>query len=356
MLQTRTGWRGTCVLAFVLGILLGSRSPSFADEGRAKKIDLPADLALVPSDVAGFASLEIAALWNGGEAAALKKVSEAHPIVILWTVRHLEKTIGLTLAEIKRVVAVVPDFKSMDEGVVILTTVKPYDRKKVSAAVVPNAKEDKIKDKTFFTSEASGFGLHFVNDSTLLLGNPKGVRTFLARPAPAKSGLLESAIRTATEKHFLVAGVNPSSFLGAVKNGDEKGKKFVPLFEAKSWRITVDAVKELRINLRLDFADDKKAKEGQTALQGIGESLVGYFAYLDKGMSDFYKREADKYKGIGELSSRLPNALKNTSAALKEFKNERKGSTVQGTVRIKTDEPVTTFVLLLSMMPRAAKK
>ena len=42
MLQTRTGWRGTCVLAFVLGILLGSRSPGFADEGRAKKIDLRA--------------------------------------------------------------------------------------------------------------------------------------------------------------------------------------------------------------------------------------------------------------------------------------------------------------------------
>jgi hypothetical protein len=94
----------------------------------------------------------------------------------------------------------------------------------------------------------------------------------------------------------------------------------------------------------------------QVALQKCAQALIDFCGFAKKGMDSFYKREADKYKGITELSSRYPKLFESTRAALKDFKSEQNGSTVQGTLRIKTNEPATSFVLLLSMMPRKAKE
>jgi hypothetical protein len=275
--------------------------------------------------------------------------------VLTWWTKDLEKQIGLSMADIERVVMVTHDIKEINDVIFLLTTRKAFDRDKVFAALVPEAKEEKIGAKTYYVSPKSSLSAQVVNERVLLAGMTLGVKKFLSRPAAKQRGTLQQAVATAADKHLLVAAANPSAFLPAVKNSGEKGKPFVPLFEAKSWRITVDAAKELQINLRLDFADEAAAEKGQTALKNLVEPLIDFTFFADKGMKDFYKREADKYKGITELSSRYPKLFENTRAALKEFKSEQKGSTVQGTLRIKTDEPVTSFVLLLSMMPRGAK-
>ncbi len=214
----------------------------------------------------------------------------------------------------------------------------------------------KAEAKTYYVSDKNALAVHVVNERVLLLGSAKTVKAFLGKPASTGKGSSEEVVAAATGAHLLVARVNPSSFLAAVKQSGDRGKAFAPLFEAKSWRITADADKELRINLRLDFANEMAAKEGQTALQGIAQPLSDYFTFAEKQMDAFFKREADQYKGIAELSSRLPKTLQSARAGLKDFKSEQNGSTVQGTLRIKTEEPATSFVLLLSMMPRAAKK
>jgi hypothetical protein len=345
------------MLAACLVAALTSGAPSLAaDDAKAAKTELPADLGLVPPDAAAVLCLQVGPYWKGAEAESLKKITQAHPIVVTWWTRDLDKQIGLSMADIERVVAVVPDFTATDEFAVLLTTRKPFDRVKVLGVLVPQAREMKVEAKKYYVSDKSPFGVQVVNERLLLVGLAKGVRGFLSRPDTKLGGALRPALATAADKHLLIAGVNPAAFLSAVKSSGEKGKAFVPLIEAKSWRITVDAAKELRINLRLDFADEKAAKQGQTALKGIVEPLIGYFSMGEKQMGAFLQREADKYKGIMEISTRLPNVLKSTRAALEQFKSEQKGSTVQGTLSIETGEPATSFVLLLSMMPRAAKE
>ncbi len=347
------------VLALIGLIVLGVGIPPAiaADESKPAETALPADLALVPSDAALFVRLDVGSYWNGSEAESLKKIAQAHPIVLTWETKDLEKETGLRIDEIERVVLVVPDFKAQGNIVAaIFTTSKPFNRDKVLSTVVPEPKEKTIGAAKYFVSDKKENAVRIVNERTLMEGSAKGLPAFLRRPRAAKEGALHQAVAAATQKHFLVAGMIPTVFLPAIKNAGEQGKAFVPLFAANAWRITVDAGKELRINLRLDFADEKAAKEGQTALQGLVKPLTDFTEFAEKGMNDFFKREANQYKGIAEISSRYPKLLQSTRAALKEFQSEQKGTTVQGTLRIKTEEPATSFVLLLSLMPRAAKK
>jgi hypothetical protein len=337
-------------------VLASGRSSLTADDAKPTKA-LPADLTLVPEDAAAFLCLQVGPYWNGAEAESLKKITQAHPLVLTWETKDFDKQIGLNMAEIERFVLVVPEFKAKGNTAAwIFTTGKPFNRDKVLEAIVPEPKEMRIGAIKYFISDKRPEGVQIVNKQTLVMSTATGLRTFLSRPTGAKEGALRQAVGAAADKHLLIAGMVPSVFLPAVKNSGDKGKAFVPLFEAKSWQITADAAKELRINLRLDFANEAAAKEGQKALQGIVEPLIDFCTFAEKGMNDFYKREADKYKGITELSSRYPKLFENARAALKDFKSEQNGSTVQGTLRIKTDEPVTSFVLLLSMMPREAKK
>jgi hypothetical protein len=342
------------ILAVCLAaILTDSRPLLAADDAKAAK-PLPADLALVPEDAVAFLCFDVARYWSGPEAEPLKKITHAHPLVLTWETKDFEKEIGLHMADIERFILVFPEVKAAGAFAYIFTTRKPFDRDKVLGVLVPESKEMKVGTKKYFVSDKSKFGVQLINDRTILFGPDKGVRAFLTRPAAAKDGTLRQAVVAAADEHLLVAGVNPSAFLPAVKNA-EKLVPFVPLFEAKSWRITADAAKELRINLRLDFANEAAAKEGRTALLSFAQALIDFCTFAEKGMDGFYKREADKYKGVTELSSRYPKLFENTRAALKDFKSEQKGSMVEGILRIKTDEPVTSFVLLLSMMPREAK-
>jgi hypothetical protein len=147
----------------------------------------------------------------------------------------------------------------------------------------------------------------------------------------------------------------PTAFLAPVKNSGPQGKPFVPLMEAKSWQIVVDADKDLRLNVRMTFASEEAAKEGQAALKTVAPPLGNYFEFCEKQMPPFLKRESAKFPGVKDLAPRLESTLQSARAGLKDFTSECKGATVQGSVRVKTDEPVTAFVLLLSMAPRPAK-
>jgi hypothetical protein len=126
--------------------------------------------------------------------------------------------------------------------------------------------------------------------------------------------------------------------------------------EAKSWQVVVGAGKDLRLNVRLTFASEEAAKEGEAALKAVAPPLASYFEFAEKQMPPFLKRESGKYPGVKDLAPRLESTLQSARAGLKDFTTERKGATVPGSLRVKTDEPVTSFVLLLSMAPRPAKQ
>lgn len=342
-----------CLTALGMGIYPAAA----ADDSKGSKIALPDDLALIPNDAAAFLCLQVGKHWNGPEAESLKKIAQAHPLVLTSWSEDIEKEIGLSISEIERFVLVIPDFKAKGNiAAWILTTSKPFNRDKVLSMVVPEPKQTMIGSKKYFVSDKSPNGVQIVNGRTLIEGSAVGLRAFLSRPHGAKGGPLQQAVASAAENHFLIAGFVPAVFLPVIKNSGDQGKAFAPLFEAKSWRITADVAKELRINLRFDYADEAAAKEGQKALQELTKPLIDFTFVAEKGMDDFFKREAEKYKGIKELSSRYPTLFENTRAALKDLQVDQKGANVQGTLRIKTNEPATSFVLLLSLVPRPAKK
>jgi hypothetical protein len=336
---------------FVLLVALVSAPPV-----RAADEPLPPDLPLVPAGAPAFLCLRVGPYWNGREAEALKKVSQSHPVVVTSIASDLEKATGLPPAELERAVVVFQGQK-VDDYVAILTTRRPFDRGKVLGTLVPEAKEAKAGGQTFFTSDKSKLATRVVNDRTLLLGNAEGVRSFLARPAGAGEGALGGPIRAAAGKHLLVVGlVVPPVLLAAVKNAGPQARPFVPLMEAKSWRIVVDADKDLRLNVRMTFASEEAAKAGEAALKAVASPLASYFQFCEEQMPPFLKRESEKYPGVKDLAPRLEKTLQSARAGLKDFAVERKGTTVLGGLRVKTDEPVTAFVLLLSMAPRAAKQ
>jgi hypothetical protein len=340
---------------FFLAALAGGTPLCAADEARPAKADLPADLALVPPGAPVFLCFQVGPYWNGPEAEVLKKVTQAHPVVVTSIANDLEKQTGLAMSDIEQVVVSFPGEKLIDP-LMIITTRKPFDRDKVLGALVPDAKEAMAGATKFYTSDKSILGVRVVNDRTLLLGDAEWVRTFLARPAAAGGGALEETVKAAAGKHLLVVGVVPTILRAEVKNAGPKGEPFVPLMEAKFWELTVDAAEDLRVNVRMTFASEESAKEGQTALKAVGPALAGYLEFCEKEMPPFLKRESAKYPGAKDLSPRLQGTLQNARAGLKGFTSERKGSAVEGSLRIKTDEPVTSFVLLLSMSPRPAKE
>ncbi len=324
--------------------------------------DLPADLALVPADAPAFLCLRVSPYWTGGEAEALKKVSQAHPVVVtsMFTpafspANDFEKALGLSVADIERVVVVFPDLAKLGDFVAVLTTRKPFNRDKVLGALVPDAKEAKAGGQTYFTSDKSQHGVRVVNDRTVLAGGAEAVRAFLSRPA-SSGGALAEAIQTAAGNHLLVVGVVPTTFLPAVKNAGPQARPFVPLLEAKSWQIVVDAEKDLRLNVRMTFASEEAAKEGEWGMKAAAAALASYFEFAAKQMPPFLEREPGKYPGVKDLAPRLERTLQSARAGLKDITTDRKGATVLGSARVKTDEPVTSFVLLLSMAPRAAKR
>jgi hypothetical protein len=343
--------------AFILlGALAGGLALRAADEARPAKAELPADLALVPPDAPGFFCFQVGPYWHGSEAEALKKIAQAHPVVITSWTQDLEKHIGLPVADLERAVVFFADLGKMGDFVAVLTTRKPFDRDKVLGTLVPDAKETKAGAKTYYTSEENPHGVAIVNNRTFLVGRAEVVRSFLARPAATGAGPLGEAIRAAAGKHLLVVGMVPTAFSAAVKNAGPQGKPFVPLMKANSWQIVVEADKDLRLNLRMTFASEEMAKEGQAALRAVWPPLGNYFEFCEKQMPPFLERESAKYPGVKDLAPRLEKTLQSARAGLKAFTTERKGTTVQGSVRVKTDEPVTAFVLLLSMAPRPAKQ
>jgi hypothetical protein len=342
---------------FLLAAVAAGPALRAADEARPAKADLPADLALVPADAPAFLCLQVGPYWNGREAEALKKVTQAHPVVVSSVTPDLEKSFGLSMADLERVVVVFPDLAKMGDFVAILTTRKPFNRDKVLGALVPDAKETKAGATTYYTSAKSLHGVGALNERTLLVGGrASAVRAFLSRPAAAGGGALGEAIRAAAGKHLLVVGLVPTGFLATVKNSGPRGKPFVPLLEAKSWQITVGAPEDLRLHVRMTFASEEAAKEGEAALKAVAPPLAGYFEFCAKQMPPFLKRESAKYPGVKDLAPRLERTLESARAGLKDFTTERKGTTVLGSLRIKTDEPATSFVLLLSMAPRPAKE
>jgi hypothetical protein len=326
-----------------------------ADEKpRKPKASLPADLALVREDSA-FIRIEVGRYWNGSEGETLKKVSRAHPIVWTFEASDLEKTVGLAADNVERVLVLIPSFKKMN-GVLVLTARKPFDTHKALKVLVPGGQEAKVGTRSYIADNKAKLAAHAADRNTVLAGDPGVLRELLQR-GPGKAEALGEAVRAAARSPLLAAGMVPSSLAALVEKASPASKPYLPLFKARSWQVTAEAgKKELRFDFRLSFPDRASAAAGRPALETALRQLDGYLAVAEKEMPSFYKREAPKYKDAASLAKPLGQTLKSARAALGVFKAEQDGERVQGSLRMKVENPATAFLLLLSMVPRPAKE
>lgn len=298
-------------------------------------------------------TLDAARCWSGPEAEKVRTVSSVHPIVPTWWVNDVDKYLGISGDNIGRVVA----FVTADGyGGVGMVTAKPYDLKKVLAALAPGAKEETAEGRKYFASP-SGMAVLALSDKELLISSVEGM-----------PGVLKSKINKSATPDFVknALAAKPSKVglalrVRALKEGVDTP---VSMFEglanvtnSSECTFTVEGDdKTLRVILRATYADEAHAEAGAEGMKGFLEALRQYMETSQGTMTKFFAAQEAKFPGSKALGERLNGASADAEKALRAAKIERRGAVVEAQATIDTNEPVTTAVLLTTLLPRPKKE
>ncbi len=296
---------------------------------------------------------ELGRVWKGPEAAQLKKLSETHPMVLLSDAADLDKAIGIRLADIDRVVIFADELAKLDESSIFIETRAPFDRDKVIDAIVPNGKEVKVKDRAYIAGERDKKAVYLQTNRSLVIRNRTAMESLLNGMA-GEPGALKEAL-SAGPNTLLTLGFQPGTFLPAVRMAGKQSEIFVPLFQARTWQATVDGGDELSLSFRFTFPDEATAKEAIPSLKALVAPLDGYLELAETELPKALKRDVGKYPSALDLQKPLVESIQALRASLKEFRPEQNGRVVHAKLRVKTQTPATTLVMIASLMPRASK-
>jgi len=298
-------------------------------------------------------TLDAAKCWSGPEAETVRTVSSVHPIVPTWAVNDLDKYLGISGDDVSRVVAFVT--ADGNGGVGILTS-KPYDLKAVLAALAPAAKEETVAGHKYFSSP-SGMAVLSLSDKELLISSVEGMpgvlkakinksaaADFVKNALAAKSSRVGLALRVRALREGVDAPVTMFEGLAALTNSNEC-----------TFSIEGDD-KSLKVILRATYADETQAEGGAEGMKEFVEAIRRYMESSQGEMSKFFAVQDAKFPGSKALGERLNGASAQAEAALRAAKIERRGAVVEAQATIATKEPVTTAVLLSTLLPRAKKQ
>jgi hypothetical protein len=313
-------WLGAAVLATSAVLLLAHLGTPTADgQGTDKdSVTVPPDLAWVPPDAALFATVRPAGLWNSPEGKILR---EQFPDLIEEIESHLEREIGLKLAEMESLTWVMPEWwfrggrsASGSGGVEVPTPpAKEEAPAKVKEAKNPAAPAGagaasqpppdyepdhlliatateaaalkrifndvkgagtayKHNGKLYYTVKEEKslemVSYHFVDERTLVRGGARLIRKGLERTGNETRGPLAPALRLAKEKHHVAVGLQLTEKearellqdIAREHRGVERTLK--PLFRARAAAGFADIGKETRAEVEVFFRDGTQAKTG----------------------------------------------------------------------------------------------
>jgi hypothetical protein len=328
----RRGLAWGIVVLLGAAVLLGTRDGSdvAAKDEPAARATLPADLALVPGEAFGFATIRVADLWNDEGTKPLRThLAREFPEQF----KELSKAVAVPPAEIERLTFVITKTPGPgDNGpvvVILVATTKPYDKKKVLDELVPEAKAENRKGKTYHV--LGGAALYPVNDTTFLMGPAEAVEQVMDQADKGGQGTLAPALAVAAGKHHVAGGMRPAALLDTIGNmipGEVEGLK--PLLEAPLAYGTLDLGKEAKLQGRLVCAGESEAKNTVTAAKGL-VALFQQFAQpqADAQLDKLPKGKADHFKQL----------WKDFTAALKDLPIEAKGKDVTVALTLKSDLP-----------------
>jgi hypothetical protein len=335
-----------------LGLLAALAGPA-PTAAPGKPPPLPADLALLRGAPLVVA-FDVARHWGGPEAVLLKRASAAHPMILTGWARDIDKVLGVGPDGVERLVFSSPPGKE-PEWVVLVTARRPFDRARVQEALTPDASERKVGGRSILVAKKGDTALAWLDDRTLLTGGLAGVRGLLERD-PSRAGDALLGALGAAGKSLFVLGALPEVLAADLAKEGEAAKPFLPLFKARSWVVTADAGKELRFDIRLEFPDEASARAAVPALQATVGHVGAGLAWLEKDLEGILKVAPPRGEGAREVGKNWRDTTRAARAAVADFKAEREGPVVRGALHVKTETPVTSFVLLLSLLPRPAKK
>ncbi|HVS40482.1 MAG TPA: hypothetical protein VMS17_33300, partial [Gemmataceae bacterium] len=175
----------------------------------------PSDLALVPSNGAGFVSIRFADLMDSAAGKEFlqqmnkEKEKEKDKDGTGDLLADLHKQLIVPPGEIERLTFL------LAPQVMIVRTVKPYDHDKLLDGLGGDVRLKRYKGKTLY-SGADGQGLMPIDDDVFVRGSMGQLERLLDMPpAPEGPAALNEALETAAGKHHATIGVNPLVFLVA---------------------------------------------------------------------------------------------------------------------------------------------
>jgi prepilin-type processing-associated H-X9-DG protein len=281
---------------------------------------LPADLAVVPRDAAGFAHLRVAQLFDSEQGQALWKLFQQSNAE---NIARAEKEAGFKFADVESATAIYPtltDEKSLESAVLVVNFRKPFKKDELVKALTKGEDDREGLPPGFYKSkEPAGATVHIAGDRRFTVFTSEQARheyfgLVLKRSA---SGPLDEALALTAGPHHLVVGVRPAGLRHLVPDADVPPpiRDVLPILDAQQVTATASTAKELKLDLRVRYADKgdaAKAEKGAKAFLELAKTGINI------GLQQIPK---------DQLKER--QALEALDAGLKALTLERKDDTVQ---------------------------
>lgn len=253
-------------LAWLAGLLI------LCTTQRLSAAELPADLDLVPRDAAAFFHIHAADVYKAEWMTLFRHFIEKSGPDAMKLVQERFAPDPFSLDRVTLVMLTPQTFQApfpsaepeAVSALVIVSTNKPYDRKRVLETFGP--REKKYKGKSYYFNEDLWSGLVVVDDHTFLLGSEDALVQYWDHVEKSKKdGPLQSALLAAAGKQQLTAGLNPQLLGKGV--GAFLPPPLSKLLESRCVTLTLNIDKDIHSTLRLEYARDDEAVAGAKALR-----------------------------------------------------------------------------------------
>ncbi|MFL5342687.1 MAG: DUF1559 domain-containing protein [Gemmataceae bacterium] len=227
----------------------------------ARAEERPAELAAVPNSALAFVHIRVAELWKSD---AMKDIRGLVQRAGDDALKAFDQRFVPSPSIIDRVTLVLlPDDEGRRVGdfVVVIGVATPLDSAKVIKTSFPNANPIKVGDTTLHADPQSGLAIHVVDNRTAVLGAIDPMRHYLGLPRDGAGPF--ASVLAGAGKSQVVAVFNSSQL--PPEGVGQLPPPLQPLARARLMQLSVNWDKDIRIDLKLTFADDAQAQAGEDA-------------------------------------------------------------------------------------------
>jgi len=245
-------------------------------------------LALVPGDAAAFATVRVGDLVTTNLA---KEILALLPEPATRNLKQFEDAVGLTLADLDRVVVVAPTLGSLlavagmgpqaePDVYVVVTSRNPFDQKKLLALLGPGTMSASHNGKAI--SARGRAGLYFHGETAVAVGLLPGLYKAIDQAVqPRTDGPLAALVADAGTHHLALGVIPPAEQMAMLRQDlPKEAEPFLALLDAQSVRLFADvtAAPAVDLDLAAGFPDAAKAEAAKAALDGLKRAAGGLVA------------------------------------------------------------------------------